>query len=66
MARQFVHLSTDRDTAIEVGRRSGGPPSILSARAYDAHPQGVVSHRIEARIWQARAVPAASIAVEDA
>jgi putative RNA 2'-phosphotransferase len=65
MARQFVHLSTDRKTAVQVGRRSSPSPSILTVRAYDAHLQGIPFHKVEARIWQARAIPAAYITVDD-
>jgi putative RNA 2'-phosphotransferase len=65
MARQFVHLSTDRETAVQVGRRSSPSPTILSVRAYDAHLQGIPFHKVEARIWQARAIPAAYVTTDD-
>lgn len=58
MGRQFVHLSVDRDTAVQVGRRKGGELVVLSVRAWDAHDVGVSFFVGNASVWLATAVPA--------
>jgi putative RNA 2'-phosphotransferase len=57
MGRQFVHLSVDRDTAVQVGRRKGGVLVVLSVRAGDAHSAGVSFFVGNASVWLALAVP---------
>lgn len=57
MGRQFVHLSVDRDTAVQVGRRKGGELVVLSVRAREAHSDGVSFFVGNASVWLALAVP---------
>lgn len=53
MARQYVHLSADVDTALAVGRRKSGTPVILRVRATPAREQGVQFYIGNARVWLA-------------
>ena len=57
MGRQFVHLSVDRDTAVQVGRRKGGELVVLSVLAREAHSDGVSFFVGNASVWLALAVP---------
>lgn len=58
MGRQFVHLSADRPTAREVGRRKTGEPVILAVRAGTAHDDGVGFYLGNEKVWLADRVPA--------
>ena len=42
MSRQFVHLSTDTDTAVRVGKRRDKKPVILMIDAKRAYADGVI------------------------
>lgn len=42
MSRQYVHLSTDTDTAVRVGKRRDKKPVILTVDAKKAYADGVV------------------------
>lgn len=57
MARQYVHLSVDVDTAMEVGHRKDGKPILLSVRAKEAHEAGIVFYEGNALVWLADYVP---------
>lgn len=65
MGRQYVHLSADRPTARDVGRRKSDRPEILRVRAADARQAGVGFYRGNERVWLADRVPAAYIASAD-
>lgn len=54
--RQFVHLSSDIDTAREVGRRHGRPV-VLVVEAGRMHDAGFLFYLSESGIWLTRAVP---------
>jgi putative RNA 2'-phosphotransferase len=41
MGRQYVHLSTQTDMALHVGRRRDRDPVILTVRSGDAHRNGI-------------------------
>lgn len=58
MEREFVHLSPDRLTAREVGRRRTSDPVILEVRASAAHRSGVGFYRAGEQVWLADPVPA--------
>lgn len=58
MGRQFVHLSTDRPSARQVGCRKAGEPVILAVRARQAHGSGVAFYRGNEKVWLADRVPA--------
>jgi len=57
MARQYVHLSLDQETAVAVGRRKSPDPIILSVRAEDAWKAGVAFYAGNERVWLANRVP---------
>ena len=45
MKRQYVHLSVDTDTAVQVGKRRDSDPVILRIDAAKAHTDGVVFYK---------------------
>ena len=57
MDRQHVHLSVDRPTAREVGRRKAEDPVLLSVHAAGAHRGGVAFYRGNDRVWLAERIP---------
>jgi putative RNA 2'-phosphotransferase len=57
MGRQYVHLSTDIATAVQVGRRKSDAAVVLRVRAGDASRQGVRFWRGNDLTWLADAVP---------
>lgn len=54
--RQYVHLSTDIETATAVGQRYG-KPVILKIKALLMHEQGFVFYRSENGVWLTDSVP---------
>ncbi|AET59189.1 putative RNA 2'-phosphotransferase [Paenibacillus terrae HPL-003] len=52
-ARQYVHLSADTDTAIQVGKRRDNEPQILKVRAMEAYTQGVKFYYGNDKVWLA-------------
>lgn len=56
MTRQFVHLSSDYDTAVAVGSRHGRPV-VLRVRAGDFVADGHALYLSDNGVWQAGAVP---------
>jgi putative RNA 2'-phosphotransferase len=65
MSRQYVHLSTDTEMAMQVGRRKADAPVILTVNAAQAHADGVAFYRGNERVWLADLVPPAFIAESD-
>jgi putative RNA 2'-phosphotransferase len=61
MGRQYVHLSVDTPTAMQVGRRKAKDPVILRIRAAEAHGAGVRFYRGNDLVWLADAVAPAFI-----
>jgi putative RNA 2'-phosphotransferase len=57
MGRQFVHLSSDAETATKVGSRKDKSPVILQINAGAAHASGVAFYHGNEVIWLADAVP---------
>lgn len=57
MGRQYVHLSADVGTAVQVGRRKSDEPVILRVRAGEAGRHGVQFWRGNDMTWLADAVP---------
>lgn len=57
MGRQYVHLSTDQDTAAAVSRRKSADPIILVVRAEDARKAGVAFYAGNEKVWLADRVP---------
>jgi len=56
MKRQYVHLSTDEATAIEVGKRKAKEPVLLRVRALEAFENGVSFYEGNEKVWLADAV----------
>ena len=57
MGRQYVHLSTDVPTAIEVGRRHGGHVTVLLVNAGDAFENGISFYRGNDSTWLCDYIP---------
>jgi putative RNA 2'-phosphotransferase len=55
--RQFVHLSPDKKTAREVGRRRDQEPAILAVDAHAAHESGVKFYPRGKGIWLSDPIP---------
>jgi putative RNA 2'-phosphotransferase len=58
MRRQYVHLSTDEATAVQVGLRKAGQPVILRISAQQASGNGVRFYPGNEQVWLADHVPA--------
>ncbi len=57
MRRQYVHLSPDRATAVQVGLRKARPCAVLRVDAGTASVDGVAFYRGNDQVWLADAVP---------
>lgn len=57
MGRQYVHLSVDESTALEVGRRKARKPTVLRILAAEAHAKGVRFYEGNENVWLADHVP---------
>jgi putative RNA 2'-phosphotransferase len=61
MARQYVHLSVDEETALAVGRRKSAEPVLLVVAAKQAWDAGVAFYAGNDKVWLADSVPPAFI-----
>ena len=61
--RHHVHLSTNEETAREVGKRNG-VPVVLKVQAGQMHKDGIAFYLSENRVWLTQSVPAAYIEFE--
>lgn len=57
MGRQYVHLTTNRENALNVARRRTPTPVMLHIRAKDAHAAGIVFHQAEDEHYLTKTVP---------
>lgn len=57
MSRQWVHLSFDYETAVNVGKRHGGVPVVLVIHAQEFVRSGHELYRSTNGVWQAKVVP---------
>jgi len=57
MSRQYVHLSTDIPTALQVGARKARQPVVLCIDAARAHRCGVLFYRGNESVWLADHIP---------
>ena len=57
MSRQFVHLSSDRTTALQVGRRRKGDVVILTVMAHKMWNDGHLFFLSRNGVWLVKAVP---------
>ena len=64
MGRQYVHLSGDFQTAMEVGRRHG-PPVVITVDAQAMAQDGAVFYRSENGVWLCEHVAPAYFVMED-
>ena len=55
--RQFVHMSVDVDTAIEVGKRRDAQPILLEINAKKAWEEGIPFYYGNDKVWLADFVP---------
>jgi putative RNA 2'-phosphotransferase len=53
MGRQYVHLSVDESTAVEVGRRKARKPILLRVLAAEAHAKGAHFYEGNEKVWLA-------------
>lgn len=58
MGRQYVHLSTDYDTAWKVGRRKTPKPVVMEIMAKKAYQDGIKFYLGNEDIWLADPIPA--------
>ena len=63
MGRQVVHLSSDVETALAVGRRHGGRTVILQIDAERAAQDGIRFYRGNDSTWLADRIPAAYVSL---
>jgi putative RNA 2'-phosphotransferase len=57
MKRQYVHLSADEATALQVGRRRTASPVLLTIDAERAYQHGVAFYPGNGMVWLADAIP---------
>ncbi|HHS96904.1 MAG TPA: RNA 2'-phosphotransferase [Chloroflexi bacterium] len=57
MGRQYVHLSPDPETAVQVGKRHAPHPVVLTVRAAEAHTAGVQFYRAEESVYLSQPIP---------
>lgn len=58
MSRQYVHLSSDRETAMQVGRRHDSRPVLLAVDAAAARAAGIHFYIGNEKVWLSDPVPA--------
>ncbi|EOL8943220.1 RNA 2'-phosphotransferase [Cronobacter dublinensis] len=58
-SRQYVHLSADEDTAIQVGLRHG-KPVVLKIKALNMYEQGLKFYQADNGVWLTKFVPPSS------
>jgi len=58
MKRQYVHLSSTKETAFLVGKRKHKDPVILLVKAKDANDSGVKFYHSNEDIWLSERIPA--------
>ena len=57
MNRQYVHLSMDVETAVQVGSRKAPKPVILKVKAKDAYQAGIAFYEGHDLVWLADTIP---------
>lgn len=65
MGRQYVHLSTDVETALAVGKRKSKTPTILRVQAKQANEKGVQFYIGNEKVWLADHILPEFIVVPD-
>jgi putative RNA 2'-phosphotransferase len=59
--RQYVHLSAEEETAIQVARRRTNRPVVLRITAREAYKQGIRFYLGNEMVWLAEAILASFI-----
>lgn len=62
--RQYVHLSVDKETAYEVGKRRDDKPVLLRIKAKTAHEKGISFYIGYEKIWLSDSIPCEFIEFE--
>ncbi len=62
--RDYVHLSTDEETALRVGQRHG-QPVVLGIRAGEMHQAGSLFYRSANGVWLVVHVPSTYIVLPE-
>lgn len=57
MGRQYVHLSTDIETAMQVGRRRDSKPVVFEVAAKSCYDSGIPFYHVGETIWTSEAIP---------
>jgi putative RNA 2'-phosphotransferase len=65
-ARQHVHLSADRATALAVGKRYDSKPLLLRIAATEMQAQGLLFYLSANGVWLVEHVPPAYLSLEEA
>ncbi|MHC4780459.1 MAG: RNA 2'-phosphotransferase [Planctomycetota bacterium] len=55
--RQYVHLTDDRDEAMEVGKRQGDDPDVVVVRAREAAAGGIAFHKPTDGLYLSGSIP---------
>lgn len=63
MNRQYIHLSSDKKTALEVGKRKDKKPLLLNIKAKKAFQKGIKFYKGNEKVWLSDYVPAEYIQV---
>ena len=64
MGRQYVHLSVNTETAVQVGKRRDAAPVILVIDAHKAYTDGIVFYKGNDKVVLADYVPAGYISIK--
>lgn len=65
MGRQYVHLSVDETTAVQVGKRKAREPVILRVAAARAYSNSVRFYQGNERVWLADRIPSQFIVFDE-
>ncbi len=62
--RQYIHLSENREEALEVGQRHSADPAVIEVRARDASEHGIPFYRPADGLYLAVQIPAKFLELE--
>lgn len=65
MERQYVHLSEDKKTAVQVGKRHDCHPVVLKIDAQEAYKRGIIFYKEKEGIWLSESIPSQFIKNND-
>ncbi|MBA3977784.1 MAG: hypothetical protein H0X50_06290 [Nitrosopumilus sp.] len=64
MKRQYVHLSSDVDTAIDVGKRMDESPIVFSVNSKESYLDGVLVFVGSQTVWLSENIEPVSLKIE--